>query len=159
MVRAFSMFLSVTALFNTFWFKPFHTNCPWKDTNSLLIHLHPHTLKTINIYLLIQIHFPKEHNCGIFIFCTDTSSFIFYFLFFWHCCLCLRHLYTEPNLFILLIILTYEYSILFNYYPNWNLTIFCSYIRKMLIDFIGEKFAYQIDHEMEWNNFDSNEYL
>ena len=75
-------------------------------------------------------------------------KFCFYLVFFLHYCLCLRYLYTDTNLFILLIILTYEYSIPFNYYYNWNFTIFCRDIREMLIDFIGQNFAYQIDHEI-----------
>jgi hypothetical protein len=91
----------------------------------------------INIYLLIQIHFHKEHHCGIFIFCSNTSSFFLFTLLSVSKILVYRH-----KSFNLSIILTHG-LISFNCYPNWNLPMFCSDIREVYICYIGQRFAYK----------------
>ena len=93
--------------FNPFWFKHFDTNCSWKDTNSLLIHLHPHTLKTIYIPFNSNSLSQRTQLRYFYLLYWYFKFFCFCFCFFGHYCLCLRYLYTETNFFILLIILTY----------------------------------------------------
>ena len=90
-VRTFSNFLIYSDSFT--W------NCSFDTFTPLLPPPFPTTLthtKIVNIYLLIQIHFYKEHNCGFFIFFCDISIFFI----FGHYCLCLWYLYTDTNTLI-----------------------------------------------------------